>query len=213
MALWDEEYIEKIVELYRLNRDPAELTGLIHSNVDAMSSPAIGRLFLDMINGRLPNLEHRASSTATIRDRAVQLVIFYLGSNLPRTKAYAAAGKILNKHADTIRDYFKDWLKSMMVYSAWDIKDESDFFANPEPFVIAAPGIAYDIAFYDGRSLIDDELALKHKPDRFTLADWRKWITASYQEHSDIPVRDPWDEIEEMKWIKLDIERARDSKE
>lgn len=211
MDYWHDEHLEDMVEAYRKNRDPAPLTRLINFDYDAMQAPAIGRLFLDIINGRLPPLEHRPESTSEIRERAIELVFFYLGSNIKKTKAYAAAGLILGKSGDTIKGYMNDWLKEFTVWG-WpdDAITKSDFWADTEKYLVES--LRYRSAasaFLDGKAMVDDDLAkselsgLSHRD-----IDWyRNSLKNLHEKQKPIEFDDPW-ELQEKLWlIRLELDR------
>ncbi len=195
MDYWNDEWLEGMVENYRENRDPAPLTKLIHIDYEAMQAPAIGRLFLDIINGRLPPLEHRAGSTSEIRGRAVRLVLFYLGSNMKKSKAYAAAGLILGRSDDTIKGYVDDWLEGFCLWG-WpdDAITKSDFWANPEKYLGKRLACGDGRAFRDGRAMLDDSLARKKIANlaHRDTAWYRSVIKDLYEKQEPTEFDDPW---------------------
>lgn len=153
---WHDDYLEELVENYRKNRDPEPLTNLIHSDVDAMSAPAIGRLFLDMINGELPKIVNRPNSTAGTRKKSIELVQFYLGMNYKKTRVFMEVGEKLFKSTDTIKGYVNDWLEGIIqIDFSYECIDKSDFWKSPEKY------LGNTAAFNDGRLMIDDQLAKK----------------------------------------------------
>lgn len=206
MDYWHDDHLEETVEAYRSSRDPAPLTRLILTDPDAMLAPAIGRLFLDIINGRLPKLTHRASSTSDIRARAKQLVIFYLGQGLKKTKAFEVAGLILKKSGDRIEDYINDWLKDFTLWG-WpdDVITETEFWANPEKY------LGETLAFRDGRAMIDDELARNEiaRLPHMDVAWYRKALTDSYENQKPFEC-DPWETKEKIWLLEQELKHLKD---
>jgi len=186
MYYWNDENIEEIVDSYRNSRDPFALTQLIQEDYKVMQSPAIGRLFLDIINGKLPPLNHRAESTSEIRAKAVSLVIFYLGSGVKKTKAYAAAGKVLGKSGDTIEGYFNDWLKIKLVWGFQDAISKQEFWDDCESF------IGDFTEFIDGKAMVVDSLAESVKPKVMNIDRYRKELSAHYENSKINNFQDPW---------------------
>ncbi|MBU2112186.1 MAG: hypothetical protein KKE94_00270 [Gammaproteobacteria bacterium] len=215
-----DEHLEDMVEAYRKNRDPAPLTRLITLDPDAMQAPAIGRLFLDMINDNLPKFK-KPNSTYEARERAVELVLFYLGQGLNKSNAYIQAGKILNKSGDTVKGYINDWLNALSVAPSKleDISKECKSFKDGRLFIngelaqlkleTAAGGYG---AFIDGKAMVDDELAMQEiasLPHR-DIAWYRKAITDLYEKQKPIAFNDPWEAQEKVWLLTQELKQLKD---
>lgn len=199
---WYEKYPEFLVAKYRLDRDPELLTRLISHDIFVMASPAVGRLFLDLINEKLPPPTGRPNSTVIVRSIAVRLVIFYLGQNIKKTKAFAAAGKVLNKSFDTIKGYFEDWVDGTATID-WvidrpdDIPNAKSFWKEPARY------LQTNEAYIDGKAMLDDDLANQMKSEnesidwfRQTLLGWYEPKGLNLDSEFEIESKDPWDRLE-----------------
>ena len=197
---WYEKYPEFLVAKYRSDRDPYLLTRFISQDVFAMSTPAIGRLFLDLINENLPPASGRPKSTVIVRSLAVRLVLFYLGQNIKKTKAFAAAGKVLSKSFDTIKGYFEDWVEGKETLD-WAVERPKNI-PNPKLFwKEPAKYLQMNEAFMHGKAMSDDELANKMKNEDESISWFRDCLRGWYEEVNfrsevDIDSEDPWERVE-----------------
>lgn len=199
---WDDfYYLTNLVEDYRKNRDPAFLIRFILQNHEAMQSPQIGRLFLDMLSGQLSPLEHRVTSTNEIRERAVNLVLFYMGQGLNKSNAFSQAGTHLNKASDTVKGYFNSWVNQQLVHRWNGSVTKDEFWSNIEKYARS------DAAFSDGRLIIDEELANRAiaRHPGMGIAQYRQIVTALYEKGKAITYPDPWDEAKADALLDLKI--------
>lgn len=208
---WDNlPHLTKMIEVYRRDRDPAPLIRFIKFNPEAMRSPQIGRLFLDILSGRLPPLDHRAGSTSEIRERAINLVLFYIGQDLGKTNAFSQAGYVLNKTSDTIRGYLNTWVKQRITQQLGGGITTKEFWDNLEKHTRDMH------AFYDGRVIIDEELARKGAaragyPD-MPIKEYRQIITELYEKGKPVDNGDPWEAAKIEALLDLENQRLKDDK-
>jgi len=210
MDYWDDDYINDVVKAYRKDRDPAQLSKLIMLDPDAMQAPAIGRLFLDMINNKLP-FKKKPKSTEDVRVRAVSLVVFYIGQGLNRSNAYPQAGFQLKKSGDTIKGYFEDWLKDFTVKGwPYDVITEAEFWSDPEKYL--AHDFALKMAFADGRLMTDEKLATATFPDR-DIRLYRQFIRDMYENQKPFELCDPWEAREKLWLLNFELEYLEDDED
>lgn len=207
---WDDlPILTNMIEAYRRDRDPAPLIRFIELNHEAMRSPQIGRLFLDILSGKLPPLNNREVCTTEIRERAVELVIFYIGQGLNRSNAYSQAGKKIGKSSDTIRGYVKTWI-SRRLSEKWNgAVTLQEFWSNPEKYTQHSP------AFHSGKTMIDDELARKAVtragyPD-MSIKEYRQIITDLYEKGKPTEYGDPWENAKREWSRRLKLESSKDN--
>ncbi|MCQ8879128.1 hypothetical protein NQT69_14045 [Pseudoalteromonas shioyasakiensis] len=207
MDYFNDEHIQDLVDDYRRNRDSVPLTKLIHLDPDVMQSPFIGRLFLEMLNDKLPKLSHRPNSTHEIRKQAVELVHFYLGSNVKKTKAFDTTGKILNKSSDTIKGYINDWLKTFVLNWTEEIISEKDFWDKPEKY------IGNTVAFQDGKIIRSDDYAKQELQKYHTnksIECFRQEIKEFYEINTPEILIDPWKRAAELQMLDLELKNMPD---
>lgn len=190
---WDDfPLLTNMIESYRKDRDPAPLIGFIKLNPEAMRSPQIGRLFLDMLSGRLPKIKNRNKSTSVISERAVELVFFYVGQGLGRSNAYSQAARHLGYGDESsIRGFVKTWVKNHLSKKWNGAITLKEFWGNPEKYT------GHIAAFFDGKKMVDDELArnavlLAGYPD-MPIKEYRQIITNIYEKGVQKDFGDPWD--------------------
>ncbi len=206
---WDDlPLLTNMIEAYRRDRDPAPLIRFIKFNPEAMRSPQIGRLFLDILSGRLPPLEHRAGSTSEIRERAINLVLFYMGRGLNKTNAFSQAGHVLSKTSDTIRGYLNTWVKQQITQQLGGGITTKEFWDNLEKHTRDMH------AFYDGRVIIDEALAqqrVARYPD-MPIKEYRQIIIDLYEKGKPVDYGDPWEAAKIEALLDLETQRLKDDK-
>jgi hypothetical protein len=217
---WDDlPILTNMIEAYRRDRDPAQLIRFIELNHEAMRSPQIGRLFLDILSGRLPPLNNREVSTTEIRERAVDLVFFYVGQGLNKSNAYTQAAKHLpktNKYSragksqkhisgDTVKGYVKRWIEKRLSEKWNGTITLKEFWENPEKYTQHGP------AFYHGKTMIDDELAQKAViragcPD-MSIKEYRQIINDLYENGKPVDYGEPWEAAKKEARLALESQR------
>lgn len=206
---WDDlPYLTKMIDAYRRDGDPAPLIRFITLNPEAMRSPQIGRLFLDILSGRLQPLNHRAGSTSEIRERAINLVLFYMGRGLNKTNAFSQAGNVLNKDSRTISGYLNSWVHQQITQKFDGVITKTEFWHNIEKYTRDMP------AFYDGRVINDDELAQKHVaryPD-MPIKKYRQIIIDLYEKGKPVDYGAPWESAKKEALLELENQRLKDDK-
>lgn len=214
MASWDFwanfPLLTKMVEDYRKGRDPAPLTRFIELNPEAMCSPAIGKLFLDMLNNNLP-MKKKPETTKEVRVRAVDLVFFYVGQGLDRSYAYSqAAGHLGYGDESSVRDFVKTWIEQRLSEKWNGAITLKEFWSNPEKYT------QHSAAFHDGKTMIDDELARKAViragcPD-MSIKEYRKILNNLYEKGTPLDCGDPWEAAKKEAMLALESQRFNDGK-